>query len=67
MRDLPLTLSDVITLCVKVDEHLRARRGTGNYITQRHLGHMEMALGGGATTGGGNQVSDSMEEGEQPM
>lgn len=67
MRDLPLTLSDVITLCMKVDEHLRASRGTGNYITQRHLGHTEMALGGGATSGGGNQVSDSMEEGEQPM
>lgn len=43
MRDVLKTLSDVITLCVKVDERLRAHQGTGNYITQRPLGRTEMA------------------------
>lgn len=64
MRDVPKTLSDVITLCVKLDEHLRARRGIGNYISQRPPGRMETS-GGGAPSG--SHSLDSTEESEQPM
>uniref|UniRef100_A0AAZ1XEP7 CCHC-type domain-containing protein n=1 Tax=Oreochromis aureus TaxID=47969 RepID=A0AAZ1XEP7_OREAU len=49
----------------QIDEHLRARRGTGNYISQRSPGRMETTSGGGALSG--SHASDSMEEGEQPM
>lgn len=43
MRELTDTLSEVMTLCVKVDEHIRARRRVGNYSSQRSLGRVEAA------------------------
>ncbi|CAI5677314.1 unnamed protein product [Oreochromis niloticus] len=67
MRELPVTLSDVMTLCVKVDENMRARRGTRDYNSQKPLGREERASGGGTASGMGGQDRNYEDKGEQPM
>lgn len=64
MRELPKTLSEVITLCVKVDEHLRARHRASNYGSQRPVGRAETASGG---SGSSDREADRGDEHEQPM
>uniref|UniRef100_A0A3Q4G249 CCHC-type domain-containing protein n=1 Tax=Neolamprologus brichardi TaxID=32507 RepID=A0A3Q4G249_NEOBR len=64
MRELPKTLSEVITLCVNVDEHLRARRRTSNYSSQRPVGQVETASDG---SGSSDWDADRGDEHEQPM
>ncbi|CAI5666221.1 unnamed protein product [Oreochromis niloticus] len=67
MRELPVTLSDVMTLCVRVDENMRARRGARDYNSQKPLGREEGASGGGTASGMGGRDRNYEDEGEQPM
>lgn len=67
MRELPVTLSDVMTLCVKVDENMRARRGARDYNSPKPLGREEMASGGGTASRMGKWDRNYEDEGEQPM
>lgn len=66
-KELPASLDDVISLCIKVDERLRARRGLRNFNTHKPPGCMEMASSRGTVGGGVLREREDETEGEQPM
>lgn len=63
MRDLPVSFDELMTLCIKVDERLGARRATRNYNPHEATGHL------GAASSGEHRPSRALEGagGEEPM
>ncbi|XP_039463522.1 uncharacterized protein LOC120436733 [Oreochromis aureus] len=64
MRDLPDSLTELMALCIKVDDRLRARRLPRHYSSQEAAGQLRA---GSSSELSSSRQAESADGGEQPM